>query len=46
MCLAEGLQRKAENMSGTKCVGAQSVCFTEEIYVLGRAAVVGKKEGD
>lgn len=33
-------------MSGTKCVGAQSVCFTEEIYVLGRAAVVGKKEGD
>lgn len=33
-------------MSETKCVGAQSVCFTEDVYVLGRAAVVGKKEGE
>ena len=33
-------------MSDTKIVGAQSVCFTEEVYVLGRAAVVGKKEGE
>lgn len=29
-----------------KIIGAQSVCFTEEVYVLGRAAVVGKKEGE
>ncbi len=33
-------------MSQTKCVGAQSVCFTEDVYVLGRAAVVGSKEGE
>lgn len=33
-------------MSGTKCVGGQSVCFTEDVYVLGRAAVVGSKEGE
>ncbi len=33
-------------MSENKCVGAQSVCFTEDVYVLGRAAVVGKKEGE
>lgn len=33
-------------MRENKCVGAQSVCFTEDIYVLGRAAVVGKKEGE
>ena len=33
-------------MSVSKCIGAQSVCFTEEVYVLGRAAVVGSKEGE
>lgn len=33
-------------MSAERCVGAQSICFTEDIYVLGRAAVVGKKEGN
>lgn len=33
-------------MSQTKWVGAQSVCFTEDVYVLGRAAVVGSKEGE
>lgn len=33
-------------MSESKCVGAQSVCFTEDVYVLGRAAIVGKKEGE
>ena len=33
-------------MSGTKCVGGQSVCFGSEVYVLGRAAVVGSKEGE
>ncbi len=33
-------------MSAKKCVGAQSICFTENIYVLGRASVVGKKEGN
>lgn len=33
-------------MSAKRCVGAQSICFAEDIYVLGRAAVVGKKEGN
>jgi len=33
-------------MSETKMMGAQSVCFTDDVYVLGRAAVVGKKEGE
>lgn len=33
-------------MSAERCVGAQSICFAEDIYVLGRAAVVGKKEGN
>ena len=33
-------------MNGNKCVGGQSVCFTEGVYVLGSAAVVGKKEGE
>ena len=33
-------------MSENKCVGAQSVCFTEDVYVLGRAAIVWKKEGE
>jgi len=33
-------------MSECKCVGAQSVCFRSDVYVLGRAAVVGKKEGE
>ena len=33
-------------MSEMKCVGAQSVRFTEDVYVLGRAAVVGSKEGE
>ncbi len=33
-------------MSEQKYLGAQSVRFTEDVYVLGRAAVVGKKEGD
>lgn len=33
-------------MNQMKSIGAQSVCFTEEVYVLGRAAVVGRKEGE
>ncbi len=33
-------------MSGAKSVGGQSVCFTEDVYVLGHAAVVGSKEGE
>lgn len=33
-------------MDKGKCVGAQSVCFTEDVYILGRAAIVGKKEGE
>lgn len=33
-------------MSECKCVGAQSVCFGSDVYVLGRAAVVGSKEGE
>ena len=33
-------------MGECKCVGTQSVCFTEDVYVLGRAAVVGSKEGE
>ena len=33
-------------MGESKCMGAQSVCFTEDVYVLGRAAVVGSKEGE
>lgn len=33
-------------MSDTRCIGAQSVCFRSDVYVLGRAAVVGKKEGE
>lgn len=33
-------------MGESKCVGAQSVCFGSEVYVLGRAAVVGSKEGE
>ena len=33
-------------MGEQRYVGAQSVSFVEPVYVLGRAAVVGKKEGD
>ena len=33
-------------MGESKCIGAQSVCFRSEVYVLGRAAVVGSKEGE
>ncbi len=33
-------------MSEMKSIGAQSVCFTEDVYVLGRAAIVGSKEGE
>ncbi|MDD6035505.1 MAG: stage V sporulation protein AD [Lachnospiraceae bacterium] len=33
-------------MGEQRYVGAQSICFTEDIYVLGRAAIVGKKEGE
>ena len=33
-------------MSENKGIGAQSVCFTEAVYVLGHASAVGKKEGE
>lgn len=33
-------------MGEQRYVGAQSICFTEDVYVLGRAAIVGKKEGE
>ncbi len=33
-------------MSRSKCVGAQSICFESDVYVLGRAAVAGSKEGE
>ncbi|MBP3617783.1 MAG: stage V sporulation protein AD [Lachnospiraceae bacterium] len=33
-------------MSGAKSIGGQSVCFRSDVYVLGRAAVVGSKEGE
>lgn len=33
-------------MSEQRFLGAQSVCFKEPVYVLGRAAIVGKKEGE
>ena len=33
-------------MSESKCVGAQSVRFGSDVYILGRAAVVGSKEGE
>ena len=33
-------------MSAEQYLGAQSVQFSKDIYVLGRAAVVGSKEGE
>ena len=39
-------QKGGKGMGESKCVGAQSVCFTDDVYVLGRAAVVGSKEGE
>lgn len=33
-------------MGDSKYIGAQSICFDSDVYVLGRAAVVGSKEGD
>lgn len=33
-------------MSQTNRIGAQSFCNTKDVYVLGRASVVGKKEGE
>ena len=39
-------EQEDREMGEVKSVGGQSVCFTEEVYVLGRAAAVGSKEGE
>ncbi len=44
--VCDSTKKGGSKMSETRSIGAQSICFTEEVYILGRAAVVGKKEGE